>query len=182
MRPVDSVTGTRCTRCTPPSYLSVEIGALAADLERDLLVAAVVVLVRREDLDREALGLRVARVHARQLAGEDAGLVAAGAGADLDDHVLGVVRVAGEGIGADLLGELVEQPAAVDELLLGHLAQLVVAVGLGRQQRLGLVGGAPRLAVAHARGRATACSSAWRRATPRSAPGRRARPGRRAAR
>ena len=35
MRPCDSVTGTRCTRCTPPSYFSraqtpVRLGALGA--------------------------------------------------------------------------------------------------------------------------------------------------------
>ena len=37
---------------------------------------------------------------------------------------------AGEHAGADLLAELVEQPAALAELLLGELAELVVAVAI----------------------------------------------------
>jgi hypothetical protein len=49
-----------------------------------------------EHLHAPALRFRVARVHAEEFAGEERRLVAAGAGADLDDHVLLVVRVLGD--------------------------------------------------------------------------------------
>ena len=130
MRPADSVDGHALHAVHAALVLQGRVGALAAHLEDDLLVAAVVVLAGAEDLDLEALRLGVAREHAGQIAGEQGGLVAARAGADLDDHVLGVVGVAGEHAAADLLAELVEQPAAVAELLLRELAQLIVAVAV----------------------------------------------------
>jgi len=133
----------------PALVLEGRVGALAANLEDHLFVAAVVVLVGGEDLDLEALGLRVTGVHARQFAGEDAGFVAAGAGADLDDHVFAVVRVVGQRLGADLGGELVEPLAALDELLLRKLTQLVVGLGLGVEQRLGLGRHPLGVAIAH---------------------------------
>ena len=138
-------------------------GALALDLERDLLVAAVVVLVGGEDLDLEPLGLGVARVHARELAGEDAGLVAAGAGADLDDHVLAVVGVAREHAHADLLAELVDARRPVDELLLGE------ARASRRRRSRRRAGLRRRRPSAPPRGSCcvsswTCCSSAWARA------------------
>ena len=46
-----------------------------------------------QHLDGEALGLGIARVHAVQVAGEDRGLVAAGAGAHLEEDVLVVARI-----------------------------------------------------------------------------------------
>src|SRR5665647_611070 len=110
----------------PALVLEGREGAPALDLERDFLVAAVVVLVGAQDVDLEALRLRVARVHARQVAGEQRRLVAAGAGADLDDHVLGVVGVAREHAYADLFAELLEPAAALAELLLREVAHLGV--------------------------------------------------------
>src|SRR5690606_9985585 len=106
--------------------LEERVGALAAHLERHFLEAAVVALVAAQLFDVEALALRVARVHAGQLAGEEAGLVAAGAGADLDDHVLGVVGVAREHAHADLLAERLEGVPALDELGLCELPHLRV--------------------------------------------------------
>jgi hypothetical protein len=47
-----------------------------------------------EHLHFQPLALRVAAVHAEQVSGEDRGLVAAGAGADFEEHVRRVVRVA----------------------------------------------------------------------------------------
>jgi hypothetical protein len=55
-------------------------------------------------LNRRPLG--VAGVHLHKLAGEQGRLVAAGAGPDLDDHVLVVVRVAVDKLRPDLLREL----------------------------------------------------------------------------
>ena len=97
MRPCDSVSGTRWTRCVPPSNLKTRVGALALDRERVLAVA----LRRAPPSGSPALG--VAGEHAVEVAGEQAGLVAARAGADLDDHVLLVVGVALDHREADLL-------------------------------------------------------------------------------
>ena len=79
------------------------IGALALDLEDDLLEPAQAVLVGVDDLDLPALPLGVARVHAEQVGGEQRGLVAALALAHLDDHILRVVRVARQQQQLDLL-------------------------------------------------------------------------------
>ena len=48
----------------------------------------------RHDLDAPAVPLAEARVHAVEVGGEQRGLVAAGAGADLDDRVAVVERIA----------------------------------------------------------------------------------------
>src|SRR5262249_20699604 len=96
------------------------VGAVAADLER------VVAVGDRQRLDLEAAPLRVAVEHPVEVAGEQPGLLPTGPGADLDDDVLAVVRVALDHREADLLVELLEP-------LLGSLEQLaqlrVLAVG-----------------------------------------------------
>ena len=100
MRPCDSVAGTRCTRCTPPSYLRWAQtpcdGSVALRLDRDLhvLVAAEVALGALEELDLPALRLGVVHVHAQQVGGEQGALGAALAALDLHDHVTAVVGVA----------------------------------------------------------------------------------------
>ena len=101
MRPCDSVAGTRCTRCTPPSYFSRAqtpspgLGAAAGlHRDRDVLVAAEVGLGRVEDLGLPAAALGVAQVHPQQVAGEQRRLLAALARLDLEDDVLVVVGVA----------------------------------------------------------------------------------------
>ena len=70
------------------------VGAVALDGEDDLLEAAGLALVRREDLGLEAAPLGVAGQHPVDVAGPDRGLVAADALPHLDDHVLRVGRVA----------------------------------------------------------------------------------------
>src|SRR5665648_414605 len=129
----------------PALVLEGREGAPALDLERDFLVAAVVVLVGAQDVDLEALRLRVARVHARQVAGEQRRLVAAGAGADLDDHVLGVVGVAREHADTDFFAELLEPAAALAELLLREVAHLGVG-GVVAEEAFGVGHGLLRLA------------------------------------
>ena len=101
MRPWDSVTGTRWTRCTPPSYFSRAqtpspgCGVPARlDRDGDVLVAAEVGLGGVEDLGPPAAPLGVPQVHPQQVAGEQGGLLAALAGLDLEDHVAVVVGVA----------------------------------------------------------------------------------------
>ena len=71
-----------------------------------LLDAARLGLREREQLHLPAAPLGVARVHAEQLAREQRRLVAARAGADLEDHVLVVVGVARDQEQADLALEL----------------------------------------------------------------------------
>ena len=93
MRPCASVSGTRCTRCVPDSNLSRENAPLAFDARDDFLVAAVLAVARREDLDAPAAPLGVARVHAEKIAGEDRGFVAAGAGAQLEEEIRFVALV-----------------------------------------------------------------------------------------
>jgi hypothetical protein len=66
------------------------------DLEDRLLHAAQRRLRKREDLDLPSLPLDVARVHPPELAGEQGGFVPAGAGADFDDAVAVVERIARE--------------------------------------------------------------------------------------
>ena len=121
MRPCDSVSGTRCTRCVPPSNLNTRERAVALDLERVRAVGGV------HRLGREAAPLGVAGEHAVQVARPQAGLLAARAAADLDDHVLVVVGVALDHREADLLLEALDPLARVVELRaqLGVLAALV---------------------------------------------------------
>ena len=80
-------------------------------------------------LRREAAPLGVAGEHAEQVARPQARLVAAGAGADLDDDVLAVVGVALDHGEPDLLLELGDAGAGAVE----QLAQLGVLAVLGDQ-------------------------------------------------
>ena len=125
-RPCDSVTGTRCTRCTPPSNFSSAYGAwpgstvpLRLHRGRHRLVAAEVRLGRVEDLHAPAAGLGVAGVHPEQVAGEQGRLLPALARLDLEERVLAVGGVARH------------QEAA--EPLAGHLAAGRELVGLLRE-------------------------------------------------
>ena len=79
--------------------LEHRVGAVALDRER------VVAVADRQRLDLEAAALGVAGQHPVQVARPQARLVAAGAGTDLDDHVLVVVGVALDHREADLLLE-----------------------------------------------------------------------------
>ena len=88
--------------------LEDRVGALAAHFEGDLLEAARLGGRLREDVGGEAAQLGVAGQHLVEVAGEERRLVAAGAGADLDDHVLLVVRVPFDHRQADLLFERLE--------------------------------------------------------------------------
>ena len=72
--------------------LQPAVDVLALDERDDFLDAAAAGVAEVEDVDLPALALGVARVHAEQIAGEQRRFVAAGAGADFEDHVLLVVR------------------------------------------------------------------------------------------
>ena len=94
MRPEPSVAGTRCTRCTPPSYLSRRVRAAPVDQRDHFLDSAEPGVAEAERLDLPSMAFGVAGVHAEQIAGEQRRLLAAGAGADLEDDVLVVVGIA----------------------------------------------------------------------------------------
>ena len=84
-----------------------------------------------QQLDGEAAPLGVLREHAKQVAGPDARLVAARAGADLDDDVLVVVGVALDHRQADLLLEALDLRARGAEHL-AHLGILALVEHLAR--------------------------------------------------
>ena len=96
MRPCDSVTGTRCTRCTPPSYFSRD-QAPSAPLPFTATVASLIAAQAGDggvqDLGLPAAPFGVTLVHPEQVAGEQRGLLAALARLDLQDDVTPVVRV-----------------------------------------------------------------------------------------
>ena len=92
-RPCDSVTGTRCTRCGPPSFLRRLPGVCTFDDEDDLVEPTVIGIGPREHPDLPAVLLGVAAVHVEEVAGEEVRLLAAFGAADLHDHVAPVVRI-----------------------------------------------------------------------------------------
>ena len=86
------------------------------------------VAAQRDDVDLPALPLGVAAVHAEHLGREERRLVAARAGADLEQHVLVVVRVLGHEQQRDLGVERVALRLERARLLVRHLAQLRVVL------------------------------------------------------
>ena len=82
-----------------------------------------------EDFDLPLVLLGEAEVHAEDLGDEDRGLVAAGAGAELDDDVLVVVGVLGEEEDFEVFFDLGEARLEREEFFLGHGAD--VGVGFG---------------------------------------------------
>ncbi len=136
--------------------------AVAADRGDDLLVAAHLAFALALHLDLPAVGRRVALVHAEEIAGEDRRLVAAGAGAHLEDRrgvLVGVARRQQQGervlqrrLGLGKLGQLVACElghlgvvAGAERLQLGALAlQRVQPLGgLGDRLQLGVLLGEP---------------------------------------
>ena len=102
--------------------LHARIDALAGQPNNHLPVAAEVRGVGREHLGLPAVALGIPQVHAQQVAGEQGGLIAAGAGPNLEDDVALVVRVFGQ-----------EQPLKVAASLRHGLAQppgFIVGKGL----------------------------------------------------
>ena len=87
MRPWASVAGTRCTRWVPDSNLSCENAPRPTMRLMTSAIAAVLARALAQRLDLPALRFGVAAVHAQQVAGEDRRLVAAGAGADLEEDI-----------------------------------------------------------------------------------------------
>ena len=148
MRPCVSVAGTRCTRCTPLSQRIAPKAPSPDDLEDRFLDAAERAVGVRDRLAAPAGALDVARVHAIEVGGEQRGLVAAGAGADLDDRVAVVERIVREERGLqprleigdgpleplDLVSGLGGHLGVVNENELARFGELVLGLlELGRQ-------------------------------------------------
>src|SRR5579871_5582607 len=74
---------------------------LAGDVGDDFLVAAGVAGALGKDLHAPAVEISIALIHAKKIAGEQRRLVAAGAGADLENGALLVGGVLGEKQEAD---------------------------------------------------------------------------------
>ena len=85
----------------------------------------------RHHLDLPALALGVARVHAVEVAREQRGFVAAGAGADLEDRVLAVARILRQEQDLDLLLVVPRLLLELAQLFARQLAQLGIGLGLG---------------------------------------------------
>ena len=109
IRPDDSVAGTRWTRWTPPSNLSRLYAPSPGISTIASLIPPIPVSLSDQDLGRELVRVGVAEVHPQELVGEQRGLLAAGAGPDLEDHVAVVVGVARQQQHLELL----EQPRLV---------------------------------------------------------------------
>ena len=90
----------------PAFVLEDRVGAVAAYLHGDFLIATDLGRAGRQGSVLEAEAVGVAGVHVVELAREEGRLVAAGAGPDFDDDVFVVVRVAVDELGPDALGEV----------------------------------------------------------------------------
>jgi len=97
------------------------VDLVARDLELDGLEAASIGRGRRKDLDLPLAACGEALVHGEEVSREDARLVAAHAGADLDDGVLLVIGVTGDEHDLDLVLEAWDLGLVGDDVLLEHL-------------------------------------------------------------
>jgi len=103
--------------------LQPRIRAVADDAHDDFLVAADLAGVFRHDFHLPATALGVACVHAQEVAGEQRGLVAAGAGADFEENVALVVGVFRQERGLQRRFQVRDFRFAVGQLGLGQFAQ-----------------------------------------------------------
>ena len=111
------------------------VDLIARDLELDGLEAAGVGRAAGENLDLPALARGEALVHLEEVAREDAGLVAAHAGADLDDGVLLVIGVGRDEQDLDLVLESRDLGLVLGDVVLEH--GLLVRIGGLVQHLLG---------------------------------------------
>ena len=115
------------------------VGALAFDLEDDLLVTADADGALGKDLALPILAVGVARVHAEQVGGEERGLVPARARADFHEDVFIVARVFGDEQGFDLGLEVLDLRAEFGQFHLGQRLEFRFLFGIEQRPRF-LVG------------------------------------------
>ena len=144
MRPWLSVTGTRWTRCPPPSYLNAGQAPSPDDEERDAVEPAALTDVGGQRLGAQPVPGGVGEVHLAEVAGEQVGLLAAFGAADLDDDVAPGVRIRRHHQVGELGGGRLEGVVGDGELLLERAAlvvgrlgeQLPGGLGVGEQRSL----------------------------------------------
>ena len=78
--------------------------------------------------DVPSLRFGKARIHSEQVAGKNGGFVSARAGADLEEHVLVIVRVSGQQMLLQVEFQLFAASLRVFELLAGHAAQVGIGI------------------------------------------------------
>ena len=106
--------------------LELAVDLVAADQRDDFLEPAHGGFAAGGHFHLPALRFAVARVHAEDLGREQGGLVAAGAGADFEHHVLVVVGIFGQQQDLELLFELKLLRLQLRHLLFGHGFELGV--------------------------------------------------------
>ena len=135
MRPLVSVAGTRCTRCTPLSNLQARISAAPADLgDRSPCSPPTVPSLATAPRRFHPLRGRVARVHAEEIASEERGLIAARAGAHLEDGAFLIGFVLRQQHQPYALPRAVEPRQELRLLRQGKLAHLGIDRGLGQHR------------------------------------------------
>ena len=117
--------------------LEPRVGALARDLKDHLFEPAHAGVVEAEHVGLPLFAFGIAGVHAIQVGGKDAGLVAAGPGPDLDDDVLLVVGILGQEQEPHLGVQRLHLRLQARDLRLGHLAHLRIVFHLHQLARIG---------------------------------------------
>ncbi len=124
IRPWLSVSGTRCTRCGPPSYLNHRQASSPFTAKVTSAIAAMIGLLPTQGLELQAMDLGESLVHAEEVARPDVRLFAALCTRDLDDHVPTLVRIARQQQLPDLRLERTESLLPPRDLALEELAHL----------------------------------------------------------
>ena len=119
--------------------LHLAVNAVAVDLEDDFLVAAHFGLAGVDDLHLPPLAFGVTRVHPEEVGGKEAGFVAAGASADLDDDVFVVVGILGQQGHAKFFLDFEDPRLDFANFLFCHLGHVMVG-GVGKLLGVGQFG------------------------------------------
>ena len=114
--------------------LQLGVGSLSVDHADHFLEAADAVLADAHHLHLPVLVLRVVHIHAVKLRRKQSRLVAAGAGADLQDNVLVIVGVLGEKKNLQLLFQILDPLPGIRQFLLGQLPHLLIGLLLQEKQ------------------------------------------------
>ena len=137
MRPCVSVSGNALHAMRAGFEFQFRKRAAALHLGDDFLVTAHGAFAGRDHLDLPALQGRKPLIHPEQVAGEQRGLVAAGAGADFQHHVAVVHGVFRQQRDADLLLEIGDARPQRLEFGLRHAAHFRIGCRI-REQRFGI--------------------------------------------
>ena len=138
MRPWLSVTGDALHAVGAGFVAQPAVDAGAGDLHDDFAVAAQLGFAGGQNLGLPAALFGVAQVHAQQVAGKEGAFVAAGAGADFDDGVAGVVGVARQQQVFDAGFGFLQAGFGVSGFFVGKVAQLGVVAHLAGGLQVGV--------------------------------------------